>query len=98
AGALPLDRLRFPGYCMYVQYPMTSLQNLLQRQAVWRGGAVEAAAPAIPTGFAALDAELPGGGWPAGGLVEVFGLSEGFGELQLVLPALAALTARGRRV
>ena len=78
---------------------MTSLADILQRQAVWRGGAATAAGvPAAPTGFAALDAELPGGGWPAGGLVEVLCRSEGIGELQIVLPALAALTTAGHRI
>jgi len=82
---------------------MVALADILQRQAVWRGGAVPAASaglatPAAPTGFAGLDAELPGGGWPVGGLVEVLCRAEGIGELQIVLPALAALTAAGRRV
>ena len=78
---------------------MTTLADLLQRQAVWRGGALAApAAPAVPTGYAGLDAEFPGGGWPAGGLVEVLCRAEGIGELQIVLPALAALTAAGHRV
>ena len=53
---------------------------------------------AAPTGFAGLDAGLPGGGWPAGGLVEVLCRTEGIGELQIVLPALAALTGAGHRV
>jgi len=79
---------------------MNALADILQRQAVWRGGTVPAvpATPAASTGFAGLDAELPGGGWPAGGLVEVLCRAEGVGELQIVLPALAALTAAGHRV
>ena len=77
---------------------MISLTDILQRQAVWRGGApAVAAAPAARTGFAALAAALPGGGWPAG-LVEVLCRAEGVGELQVVLPALAALTAAGHRI
>ena len=79
---------------------MISLADILQRQAVWRGGAAAAGLPAaraVHTGFAALDAELPGGGWPAG-LVEVLHRAGGMGELQIVLPALAALTAAGRRI
>jgi len=76
---------------------MTPLADILQRQAVWRGGAPAAGAPAAPTGYAALDAELPGGGWPAG-LVEVLCRAEGIGELQVVLPALARLTAAGHRI
>jgi hypothetical protein len=79
---------------------MATLAEILQRQAVWRGGAapIALAAPAVPSGYAGLDAELPGGGWPAGGLVEVLCHTEGIGELQIVLPALAALTAAGHRV
>ncbi len=80
---------------------MIPLEQILQRQVVWRGGAAAAAVPAASaarTGFAALDAALPGGGWPAGGLVEVLCRSEGVGELQIVLPALAALTSAGRRI
>jgi len=77
---------------------VASLAEILQRQAVWRGGPVAAGLPAAPTGFAALDAELPGGGWPAGGLVELLCRTEGVGELQIALPALAALTAAGHRV
>lgn len=82
---------------------MATLAEILQRQAVWRSGAAPVtlaapAAPAVPTGYAGLDAELPGGGWPVGGLVEVLSHTEGIGELQIVLPALAALTAAGHRV
>src|SRR5260221_8149945 len=76
---------------------MVALADILQRQAVWRGGAVPATA-AAPTGYADLDAGLPGGGWPVGGLAEVLCQTEGIGELQIVLPALAALTAAGHRV
>ena len=78
---------------------MATLQDILRQQPVWRGGALAApAAPAVPTGFAALDRELPGGGWPAGALTEVLAAREGMGELQFVLPALAALTAEGKQV
>ena len=39
---------------------------------VWRADALDAgAAPAFTTGHAALDAALPGGGWPLGALVEL---------------------------
>ena len=79
---------------------MATLAEIIQRQNVWRGGIIPAisAEPAVPTGHAGLDAELPGGGWPVGGLVEAFCHTEGIGELQIVLPALAALTAAGHRV
>ncbi len=75
-----------------------ALESLLQEHAVWRGGAVSCAAPALPTGYASLDRELPGGGWPAGALTEILGEREGIGELQLLMPALAALSWAGKRV
>ncbi|MDP1734176.1 MAG: translesion DNA synthesis-associated protein ImuA [Sulfuritalea sp.] len=52
----------------------------------------------FPTGFPALDAELPGGGWPRGALTELLPEQTGIGELGLLLPALAALTAAGQTV
>lgn len=52
--------------------------------------------PSIPTGFAELDAVLPGGGWPAGALTEIHCERPGVGELQLVMPAAARLTQSGR--
>jgi cell division inhibitor SulA/protein ImuA len=77
---------------------MAALEEILQRHPVWRGGALACTVPAVPTGFAALDRELPGGGWPAGGLSEILSEREGIGELQLVLPALAALSWAGKRI
>jgi len=77
---------------------MAALEEILQRQPVWLGRAPQLAAPAVPTGFQALDSELPGGGWPSGALTEILGSQQGIGELQLVLPALAALTWAGKRV
>ena len=74
------------------------LAEILAQHSVWRGGALAPAPPALPTGFAALDRELPGGGWPSGALTEILGRREGVGELQLVLPALAALSTSGRRI
>ena len=61
---------------------------------VWRADQL---APAVgadavrPTGHAALDAELPGGGWPAAGLIELLLPAPGCGELRLLAPALAGL-------
>jgi hypothetical protein len=52
---------------------------------------------AIPTGHAALDARLPGGGWPQA-LTELLIPADGVGELRLLWPALTRLAARGRIV
>ncbi len=79
--------------------PSTALDAVLLHHPVWRGGALAQAAPqVVPTGFDLLDRELPGGGWPAGALTEILCADEGIGELQLVLPALAALSRAGSRV
>jgi hypothetical protein len=67
------------------------LAELLAHPSVWRGRS-RAAVETLPTGFAALDAGLPGGGWPRHGLVEVLTPYPGVGELYLLLPALAALS------
>src|SRR5258706_3752196 len=77
---------------------LVTLENLLQRHPVWRGGAAFSRAAAVPSGFSVLDGELPGGGWPTGGLTEILGLQQGIGELRLLLPALAALTTPGKPV
>ncbi len=49
--------------------------------------------PACPSGHAALDAELPGGGWPAGGLTELLLDEPGCGEIRLLAPALTRLSS-----
>lgn len=77
---------------------MVALDEILQNHPVWRGRALAAVSTTVSTGYAELDRNLPGGGWPAGALTEVLGLQEGIGELQLVLPALARLSAAGKRV
>ena len=74
-----------------------ALDAILQRHPVWRGGALAKAVAALPTGFAPLDAVLPGGGWPRQGLTELLADEAGIGELELVLPALATLTSAGNR-
>ena len=76
---------------------MVALTEILQRHPVWRGGSLGQAIAALPTGFAALDAELPGAGWPRQALTEILVDQTGIGELELILPALATLTSAGRR-
>lgn len=79
--------------------PSAALDAVLLHHPVWRGGALAQAGPrGIPTGFGLLDRELPGGGWPAGALTEILCADQGIGELQLVLPMLAALSCAGGRV
>jgi hypothetical protein len=79
--------------------PTAALEAVLHRHPVWRGGRMaQSPVPAEPSGHAGLDRELPGGGWPAAALTEILCASHGIGELQLVLPALAALSRGGGRI
>jgi len=55
-----------------------------------------ARAVALATGFAELDAVLPGGGWPVGAITELMPETQGIGELSLLMPALAQLSRAGR--
>src|SRR6266702_1573806 len=76
-----------------------SFAALLDRPDIWRGDDLSrAGAPTLPCGFPGLDAELPGGGWPAGALTEILPAHEGIGELRLLGPALAGLSRRGLRL
>ena len=47
---------------------------------------------AHPSGFAELDPQLPGGGWPLGMLTELIARNPGVGELRLLIPVLRQLT------
>jgi len=57
---------------------------------VWRADQLgQAQAGVVATGFDALDAVLPGGGWPLGSLTEILLPGPGLQVWQLLLPALA---------
>jgi cell division inhibitor SulA/protein ImuA len=74
------------------------LARLLEHPAIWRGRNSARPGEGLTTGFAALDACLPGRGWPRAGLIEILVPRFGSGELYLLLPAIAALTnARSAR-
>ena len=75
-----------------------ALARLLSHPAIWRGSDCAPDPASIASGFAALDAALPGGGWPRGALTEVLLEREGIGELRLTLPALARLQEEGRSI
>ena len=74
---------------------VVALDALLRDPRLWRGQDTPTPARSPhPTGYAALDAALPTGGWPEAALVEILFAADGLGELSLLLPALAALSAR----
>jgi cell division inhibitor SulA/protein ImuA len=76
-----------------------SVAELAKLPGVWRGGELEhAAQPAIATGHAALDRELPGGGWPTGALSEVLHDGVGIGEFAFLVTALARSSQGGRSI
>lgn len=72
--------------------PQTSvpdLEQLLCRRDIWRGGSHRLApSPTRDTGYSGLNAQLLGGGWPSGNLVEV--CQQGFvqSEWLLLTPTL----------
>jgi protein ImuA len=57
---------------------------------VWRVTDLAREEAVLSTGHAALDKQLPGGGWPLGGMVELLQLRPEAHAWQLLLPALAA--------
>ena len=74
-----------------------SLAEILARPDVWCADRLASAEiPAVSSGFAALDAELPGGGWPRGALTEILLDHVGLGECSLVFPALGKMCEEGR--
>jgi len=65
--------------------------------AVWRATELgHADFKTCGTGFAALDAELPGGGWPRGAVTELLQPQYSVAEWRLLLPAIAPLATASR--
>jgi hypothetical protein len=79
----------------------TAVAELVQNQpGLWLGsGAQEfSRIKTEASGWPELDRMLPGGGWPAGALSELYCPVEGIGEFSLLLPLIVRLTASGKRV
>lgn len=74
-----------------------SVRALPSIPGVWLGRSHAPAATAS-TGFAQLDALLPGKGWPIAALTELVPLAEGIGELRLLMPVLTRLANEDRRI
>lgn len=67
--------------------------------AIWRGDALGTPVEAVlPSGFAALDAQLPGGGWPCHSLTELLQPQPGVTEWRLLAPAMRQAVAAGGQV
>ena len=68
-------------------------------QVVWPGHLLGAAAQRVwASGHPLLDAELPGGGWPAHSLSEVLQAQPGLAEWRLLLPVLRQVVTAGGHV
>ncbi|HVK54430.1 MAG TPA: translesion DNA synthesis-associated protein ImuA [Burkholderiales bacterium] len=76
----------------------TPLQNLFQSALLWRGDQLASPVATVPTSFAALDSQLPGGGWQLDSLIEVMLERPGIGEMQLFFPALKQALAEGKSI
>ena len=81
---------------MWMPREPASLADILADARVWKlkDAAAAPPRPVWSTGRSALDARLPGGGWPAASLVEVLIDDTGLGEVQLFLPALVQCQRR----
>jgi protein ImuA len=67
--------------------------------ALWRGDQLGAPVATVhPSGFHALDAELPGGGWPGHSLTEILSPQSAALEWRLLGPALQRVCAAGHSV
>jgi hypothetical protein len=70
-----------------------SLEKLLENPRVWRGSSQVDTKAGLASGYPKLDRCLPGGGWPLEALTEILIGQYGIGELRLLMPALAQLSA-----
>ena len=78
----------------------SSLDQLLENPRLWRGRNPAQGMAGLASGYEKLDRHLPGGGWPRHALTEILTEHYGIGELRLLMPALARLSAEdnGRRL
>ena len=82
-----------------VASPSTATLLTQMPDTVWRGNQMGShRAVTTPSGFAALDRELPNGGWPASVLIELLLAQPGIGEVRLLAPVIAALTQARKTV
>ena len=100
-----------PALTQHKEEPGSSLENALHRYVglaqlssrllneVWRGSDMASAPHAVvPTGFAALDAQLPGGGWPCQSLTELLQPQPSLCEWRLLAPSLKRLVGDGGHI
>ena len=74
------------------------IATLTRHPLLWRGKQAAHRIATLASGHAALDAALPGHGWPLGAVTELIHATTGCGELSLLLPALAQLSQSKHQV
>lgn len=86
-----------PHFSLTTATPAGAQRRACEVPGVWQGNDWAAAGlqRTRPTGHAALDAQLPGGGWPLGAMAEVLQPPQAVREWPLVLPGLAQAIAEG---
>jgi hypothetical protein len=75
-----------------------SLSQVIDQGQVWQARTQQNERPSLTvldSGFAVVNEHLPGGGWAAGQVCEIYA-QPGQGELSLILPALATLSEQPR--
>ena len=100
-----------PAATLHKKKPVSSPEDALHRNAglaqlsshlanaLWRGSDMVSAQHAVvPTGFAALDAQLPGGGWPCQCLTELLQPQPSLCEWRLLAPSLKRLVSEGGHI
>lgn len=69
--------------------PVNAIKPLQDVPNLWRADELAASdSQTVPTGSPELNAQLPGGGWPVGALVEILQPMSGQNDWRLLLPAL----------
>ena len=92
---VPLSGLSFP---LKADFDVQALPAAVSA-ALWRGDQMgSAVARVYASGFEALDAALPGGGWPGHGLTEILTAHSGALEWRLLGGVLQQVCAAGRTV
>ncbi|HEX7814442.1 translesion DNA synthesis-associated protein ImuA [Dyella sp.] len=71
---------------------VVAIDSLLDARRIWRGQPHARSPSTQPTGWPALDAVLPAGGWPEAALSELLLPLDGVGELRLLWPTLTRLS------
>jgi protein ImuA len=89
---------------MFIQYFYASNMNFSDstsaapeslHPSLWRASQLaRSSTRCIDTGHPILSAQLPGGGWPTGQLIDLLQQQPGIGEMRMLRPALAQVAAR----